>query len=350
MIYYLNFGRSVPAPLKHLIFVLALFLIVDPLYVVNTVPNFLLYKLIAIIFFLFPVYLNLYVLIPLLLQKSRKWYGLSLLMLIILFAFINYLRFEKTDPAYVPGYVKFNHPFISILFLFISLFILIVATMFFNVMRLYQEQQEQLYKLEQSRLESELEVLKLQISPHFFFNIMNSIYHSVKIDPDQAERIVLHLSQMMQYYIYDCSKDRVPLEGEVKNVLNYIALQKMRLATEPKISVHVTGNTVNKFIPPFIIITLVENAFRHGLEKQLHQPFLNIDLLIEEETLLFTVQNSKPSMVQGQISNNGAGLALVRKRLDLLYPSTYRLEIKNEDDKFLIQLKIALFHNPFLVS
>jgi LytS/YehU family sensor histidine kinase len=108
-----------------------------------------------------------------------------------------------------------------------------------------------MYEVKQNQLESELQFLKLQISPHFYFNIMNSIYHSIKINPAQAEKIVMELSEIMKYHIYDCSREKVELTKELNAIRNYIGLQEMRLASKPNISIDVKGNLNNKFYCPF---------------------------------------------------------------------------------------------------
>jgi LytS/YehU family sensor histidine kinase len=328
--------------LLHIAFVLILFVVVAPQYPSGPLLPFLFYKSISLLLILSPVYINLYLLFPLYQNRSKWLYAGMLFLLTVLFTLLSYGRFLLIDPAYVPAYVHHDYPKISMLFLFISLVMIMGTAMLLKLIRLFQDQKEKVHQLRQHHLESELQFLKLQISPHFYFNIMNSIYHSIKIDPEQAERIVLQLSDIMKYHIYDCHKETVELEHELKNIHNYIGLQKMRLAKEPRIDIEVEGDLSNQLIAPLILITFVENAFKHGLENQSRQQSLVIHLKVSKNVMQFHISNSKPNLFAGSKSVDGAGLTNVKKRLELLYPSLHELQIDDQNDLYTVNLKIQL--------
>lgn len=328
--------------LLHFSFVLILFMVVAPQYPSGYILPFLFYKSISMLLILSPVYINLYLLFPYF-QNRNKWpYATRLLTLIVVFTLLSYFRFLLIDPAYVPAYVRPDYPEISIVFLFISLTMIIGTTMLVKIIRLFQQQKITMQQLKQYQLESELQFLKLQINPHFYFNIMNSIYHSIKIDPDQAEKIVMQLSDIMKYHIYDCHKEKVELQHELKNIHNYIGLQRMRLSSEPVINIEVTGDFVNKFITPFILLTFVENAFKHGLEKQSKQSSLHIQLNVTRDLMRFKISNSKPESLSNIKSSNGNGLMNMKRRLELAYPNRYELEINDQKEQYDADLKIQL--------
>ena len=142
--------------------------------------------------------------------------------LVMLFAIIGYFRYEWIGINYVPLYIGSHNPVASFIFEFASLLLVIGISMLLKQVEQLQQEKESTYLVKQNKLESEIEFLKLQISPHFYFNVMNSIYHSIKIDPEQAEDIVLQLSEVMKYHIYDSSKEQVELEHELQNIHHYI--------------------------------------------------------------------------------------------------------------------------------
>lgn len=328
--------------LLHIAFVLVLFMVVAPQYPAGYILPFLFYKCISMVLILTPVYINLYLLFPYFQNRNKLLYAAILLALIVVFTFMSYLRFQWINPAYVPAYVRSDYPKISIFFLFFSLVMIIGTTMLLKMIRLFQHQKVAVHQLKQYQLESELQFLKLQISPHFYFNIMNSIYHSIKIDPDQAEKIVMQLSDIMKYHIYDCHKEKVALHHEIKNIYNYIGLQRMRLSSEPVINIEVTGDLANKFITPFILLTFVENAFKHGLEKQSKQSSLHIQLNVTRDLMRFKISNSKPGSLTNIKSSHGNGLMNMKKRLELAYPLRHELEINDQDEQYDADLKIQL--------
>ena len=327
----------------HAIIILMLFFVATPLHVVDSVQQFLVCKSISLIFQLVLVYINLYILIPYFFQRNRFLYALMLLLFLILFTLASYVRFQWMAPAYVPGYIRQVHPISSLLSIFILITVINAAIMFFklpsinNKRRVVEKQ-----KLEQLHRESEPEFLRLPIKPHFYFNIMNSIYHSITINPAQAEDILLQLSEMMQYYIYECSKKKVKLESEIRNIHNYIGLQNMRLASEPGIRVKVSGDLRDQLISPFILITFVENAYKYGVAEERTNSFLDIQLYVNKNEIQFRAINSKSVPMHNNKSKAGADLLNVKKRLELLYPSRYRLLIKDSPNQYDVSLDIQL--------
>lgn len=335
--------RGFPRGWFHAIVVLLLFLVATPLHVVDSVPQFLLCKSISLIFQLVLVYINLYILIPFFFQRNRLLYALMLLMFLILFTLASYIRFQWMSPAYVPGYIRDVQPVSSILSIFILLTLVNAAIMFFKIPFINKKRKKvEKLEMEQMRRESEPEFLRLPIKPHFYFNIMNSIYHSITIDPAQAEDILLQLSEMMQYYIYECSKKKVKLESEIRNIHNYIALQNMRLASEPGIKVKVRGDLGDQLISPFILITFVENAYKYGVAEEQKDSFLDIQLSVNKNEIQFRAVNSKSVTMLNNKSLAGTDLLNVKKRLELLYPSRHRLTIKDSPHHYAVSLDIQL--------
>ncbi len=199
--------------------------------------------------------------------------------------------------------------------------------------------QRKLEELEKQNLEQQLEYLRYQINPHFFMNTLNNIHALVDIDPSKAQETILELSKMMRFVLYEGDKSGVPLTKEFSFIRTYVKLMELRYTDKVKITVDVPNEAPDKTIPPLMLISFIENAFKHGISYQ-HDSFVDIKVSIDGDYLLFTCVNSKaekPNQEKG-----GVGLANVRKRLDLLYDKRYKLDIKDEPDIYTVELKLPL--------
>ncbi len=199
--------------------------------------------------------------------------------------------------------------------------------------------QRKLEDLEKQNLEQQLEYLKYQINPHFFMNTLNNIHALVDIDPSKAQETILELSKMMRFVLYEGDKRGVPLTKEFEFIRTYTKLMQLRYTDKVKITVDVPEEAPDVTIPPLMLISFIENAFKHGISYQ-HDSFIDIKLDLKDSHLIFTCRNSKaekPNQEKG-----GVGLANVKKRLDLLYDKNYTLNIKDEADIYIVELKLPL--------
>ena len=187
----------------------------------------------------------------------------------------------------------------------------------------------------------ELKSLKDQINPHFLFNTLNNLYGLTRQNPDKAGEVVLRLSGLMQYMLYEGNLTTVPLQKEITYLENYLALERIRYGPELHLSFQISGPVGQVLIAPLLLLPFVENAFKHGLSRQLGDAWLQIQLAVTPDELTFKVENSKPESPDTP-SDTGIGLPNVAKRLDLLYPSRHRLRQVGGPDSFLITLTIAL--------
>lgn len=193
--------------------------------------------------------------------------------------------------------------------------------------------------LEKQNLEHQLEYLKYQINPHFFMNTLNNIHALVDIDPQKAQETIRELSKMMRFVLYEGDKRGVPLSKEFEFVRNYTRLMQLRYTDKVELTINVPTEAPDKTIPPLILISFIENAFKHGISYQ-HPSFVAINIRVESTTLHFSCSNSKAECTnQGK---GGVGLENVKKRLDLLYDKRYTLRIKDEADIYSVELKIPL--------
>lgn len=207
----------------------------------------------------------------------------------------------------------------------------------------YLLQQEKLRQEEQQeRLQSELSFLRSQISPHFIFNILNSIVYLIRSGSALAEPVTIKLSELMRYMLYESGGAQVTLDKEADYLKNYIELQRIRFEEDVDIRFTIVGNSGSQAIEPMLMIPFVENAFKHGVGL-IAEPVIDISLEISERGLCFSVKNKlTPESDQERDGSSGIGLRNVQRRLELLYPENHRLEVSKADGWFIVNLNLQL--------
>lgn len=210
----------------------------------------------------------------------------------------------------------------------------------------FLKEQKRVADLEKNQLETELLFLKSQISPHFFFNTLNNI-HSLALErSNKTSKIILRLSELMRYLLYETQSKRQSLEKEIICIQNYLDLEKIRHDDLLEINMTISGELEDKEIAPILLLTFVENAFKHGVNKNIGTVKIDIDFTIIEDFLYFTLTNPLPAVTEfkHEVSHSsGIGLENVKKRLNLGYnQSDFKLDISNDDHVFTIKLKIKV--------
>jgi sensor histidine kinase YesM len=207
--------------------------------------------------------------------------------------------------------------------------------------RQLEKEKEQQLTLEFTKkiTEMELQLLKSQLNPHFYFNTLNNLYGLAMIAPKKAPDAILKLSDIMEYVIYDCRYDKVPLGKELKFLQSYIELEKLRYDDNSRISIEVSGKSEDRFISPMLLIQFVENGFKHGMENEKANSFLHINIHVHNGSLQYESVNSSK---EHAAKNGGVGLTNVRKRLDLLYPQKHELQVLSGDHEFRVMLELTL--------
>lgn len=201
------------------------------------------------------------------------------------------------------------------------------------------EQWRWLKTLQAEKGKAELALLKSQINPHFFFNTLNNLYGLTVEKSDQAPAVVLKLSDMMRYTIYKGKEDFVTISDEVKYLENYIELHKIRFQKKVEINFNYQIKEDGK-VAPLLYIILLENAFKHGVEKMTEDAYIHLDLKTDVSKINFTIENN----FERQASENGPGIGLdnLRKRLDHMYPNKYELIIDEQASIYRASLNIKL--------
>lgn len=207
----------------------------------------------------------------------------------------------------------------------------------------YQDQQRQ-ESLEKEKLEAELKYLKSQVHPHFLFNTLNNLYSLTLKKSDVAPEVVLKLSELMSYLLYDATAPRVPLSREIQYLQNYIALEKIRYGDRLDVHFGINGSVSGKSIAPMLMLPFLENSFKHGASGEVDTVWITVDLTVKDSKLIFKVENCKNTESdREQGYRKGIGLENVRRRLDLIYgQENYDLKIFDERDSFLVVLKLEL--------
>jgi LytS/YehU family sensor histidine kinase len=186
-----------------------------------------------------------------------------------------------------------------------------------------------------------LQLLKAQVHPHFLFNTLNNIYsHTQGVAPIAAQ-LVMGLSDMLRFMLYECNQPLVPLSKELTMIRDYITLEKIRYDEQFDIHLDIPTDTGDLHIAPLLLLPLVENCFKHGTSNMLEQPWLNLQIHLKENIMEMRLMNGKAKEKTLQ-PNFGIGIENVRKRLQLLYPDKHVLKIMNEEEVFVVTLSLQL--------
>lgn len=210
--------------------------------------------------------------------------------------------------------------------------------------RKWQQDKQRREELEKEKISSELSFLKAQINPHFFFNTLNNIYALTQVDADMAGKAIHQLSRMMRYLLYETQQGQTSLSQEIAFVKDYISLMQLRLTDAVRIDVQTPTHLQDMPMAPMLLLPFLENAFKHGVSVT-QQSHIDIRILQHGNMLDVTVKN--PMMKDNSVSldtNSGIGLVNTRRRLELLYPAKYTLDIAecNTDNVYIAHLTLDL--------
>ena len=299
-------------------------------------------EMVNIISFAIIVYFNLYYLIPNYLTKTRLLHYSVLLLvatvvitplkvIVLYFLFISSPSLQSSLLSNLNGY-------------FLSTFVVASGSTVIRIVLDWFRQLRESQELHTRTMQSELRFLKSQINPHFLFNTLNNLYALTLKKSDKAPEIVIKLSEMMRYMLYECNEKQVPLQKEINYLRNYLDLEKLRQGKNVQINFDVQGEVSEQKLAPLLFIPFLENSFKHGLNNQLSQGFVNISLKVEDNQVHFFIENSKANTPHrpGGRRSGGIGLVNVNRRLDLLYPAQYDLKIDDNPHSYAINLYIKL--------
>ncbi len=225
-----------------------------------------------------------------------------------------------------------------------SIYPAVALASFIKITKYFYSEENRSQELQQEKLQAELNFLKGQIHPHFLFNTLNNLYALTLKKSESSPEVVLKLSELLSFMLYECNSRTVSLSKEIKLIENYIALEKIRYDDRLTVSYDTEGNVSQSEIPPMLLLPFVENAFKHGTSDALDEVWVEIKVAIRNQTLSLSVKNSNGHDDQKEEFEyqKGIGLTNVKRRLELLYNGFYRLEIDDSSDTYSVYLEIEL--------
>ncbi len=287
-------------------------------------------------------YLNYFFFLPRLLKNKN--FGRYILEFIPVFCVLAYLvvvakRFILAD--YIPAHWLDSSRFtVNVI---IGTLFLVVFVGLLKFVEDWFELEARKKEVENESLTSELRFLKAQINPHFLFNTLNNLYYLAYTKSPNTTEVISKLSQMMRYMLYDSNHSRVSLKKEIEYMRNYVSLEKLRLGKDVPIRFEVEGDTSAATVAPLVLITFLENAFKHGVSNSSSNSWIEVAIQVKNKTCYYKVANSKiPESGKTVKEKSGIGLLNVKRRLDLSYPDNYQLQVEDLDDRYSVELKLNL--------
>lgn len=300
---------------------------------------------------MFVTYINMYVLFPHLFKQKRYiTYATSAIALLFVASLLDRILLERfIEPTFFPDTTYYEDIFVWYLIFKVMLWFLAPVLLFTLLVKVLEHwfDQERIHQdTLHEKLEAELNYLKAQVHPHFLFNTLNNLYALTLQSSSDAPKVVLKLSGLMSYMLYDSQSESISLDKEISHISNYIELEKLRYSNRLDVSLNVSGEIEGKKIAPLLLIPFVENAFKHGVSHETDNVWVTIDLKVKDEWLSVKVENSHTGTDSSPADNvthgGGIGLLNVKRRLDLLYPDTHRLILQKEPEYYTVDLKIKL--------
>lgn len=287
-------------------------------------------------------YTNYFLVLPLYFKTkrfSRLWVAWVLVL-----AFGILLRYTLEEVLFLELFGRHNYAFSTTVsyyifdnFYFIGIHI-VISTIFWTVDYWIKTEQEK-NLLQKEKFEAEISMLRNQVNPHFLFNTLNNIYSLTYKKSDKAPESILRLSELMRYMLTESNTDKVLLIQELDYIRNFIALQRLRYTNPDIVTLSIKTDNDNYKIAPLLLIPFIENGFKHGDVTNKIIP-LQVTITAVNNKLLLKVTNAKST--DNKDENNGIGLQNVKRRLDLLYPSGYTLDIKDTAEEYSCHLTINL--------
>ena len=284
---------------------------------------------------------NYYLIPKLLLKNKRRKFITVAFVSIVMFFYIQLLLTLFLVVRLLYAEQKLFPEMIDVMMLFFNLFFVVFIAIAIKLYKRWSEKDYREQKVQKEKVEAELQMLKTQINPHFFFYILNNIYVLAMKNSDQTASTVMKLSDILDYILYKIDAPRIAIADEIQIIENYIELEKVRFTDRAELTF--THNFISKDlqIPPMLIIPFVENAFKHGVSRSMEKAWIKISITEENKRLDISVSNSK-SQNPMKSKTGGIGLVNAKKRLDLLFNEDYTLDIAEKNNRYDVLLSIPI--------
>jgi sensor histidine kinase YesM len=301
----------------------------------------------------FIVYTAIYFLLPLYFLKAKYFsFGIGLLIaasITIAWGYFCYiLLFRLIDelfhlPSALADDVLFWNSLTAGL---LSALKIVMAATAVKLLKNWMLKQKEKEKLENEKIDVDLQLLKAQIHPDFLFSSLSNIRLFAQHDPAKASELLLKLSDLLSYMLYECDQPKVLLEKEIRMIRDYMALEKKRFGDRLEMDIHVQGDLSGKMIAPLLLLPFIENSFSYCFNEKLEKGWINVDLRVEVGELILKIVNGKADNKVMAASPLENGLANVHKRLDILYDGRTEIRMNTDPDMMITILKIKLEDAP----
>jgi len=211
-----------------------------------------------------------------------------------------------------------------------------------KLMKYWYIKEQRNLQLQKENVESQLQLLKAQVHPHFLFNTLNNIYSYTQNTSPVASRLITRLSDLLRFILYETNHSLVPLSKELKMIQDYIDLEKIRYGNSLDLHISLPGKPNDLYIAPLLLLPLVENCFKHGTSNILEQPWISLQINLQDRQMHMKLLNGKVNEPKKEGNLSGIGIQNVEKRLNLLYPGKHDFLITNDEEVFIVNLKIEL--------
>ena len=296
-------------------------------------------------------FVNAFILLPLCYYRNRRWLfwiGNAFIVGLLVWSFFGADTgfMDRIPNERFKRYAMTSYYASSILHILMNVLLMVIAWLVHHVYRA-QNIKRQLKEEQQKRTEAELEWLKNQLNPHFLFNTLNNISSLIQIDADQAQDAIAQLSDLLRYAMYETRHEKVPLQGEMEFMHNYIELMKLRCNEKTVVNCQLSTLNSQLEIAPLLFISLIENAFKHGVSSG-RDSRIDISLAVSQEPnansqqLTFTCENTNFPKTDADRSGSGIGIENTKRRLDLIYKDKYTWEQSLEDNIYKVRITIQL--------
>lgn len=226
----------------------------------------------------------------------------------------------------------------SFVYIFVTTLTILAASASIHLVIDWLKSERRLEQIRREHVSTELSFLKNQLNPHFLFNSLNTLYGSIDMQNEEARNILLKLSEILRYQLYECSGDKVDIEKEVTYLRNYVALQSLRANPGLAVDLNIDPSVKGVSLPPLLWLPLVENAFKHVSKFKSKENRISLSWSRREGKMDFAVVNSMEDGNREPEASSGIGIVNVRRRLELLYPGKHQLNISNRGSEFAVHL------------
>ena len=302
---------------------------------------YLLESLCMLPFVMLATYVTIYAILPFYLQRKKLLVTVVLIIILLFFVTLGeriFLRLLNSLPITAESLFG-----VTFLYLLLETNFMVFIAFAIKIVKKWFEQQNEKHEMEKRNLQTELNLLKSQLHPHFLFNTMNNLYALSLEKSAKTSEGIAKMSDLLRSVLYECNESEIPLEKEIRLIENFIDLEKLRYANRLQLEFTVKGDVGRFKIAPMLLYTFVENCFKHGSRNDPGNPFIRIHIDATGDDFLFQAENSISASVIQKRKNTEGGVGLInaKKRLEIIYGNQYRLAINEGEKRFAVRLTIC---------